>query len=38
MNYANPTAGTTKSDFGRTNAQAQGYYGRQLQYSVRFQF
>lgn len=38
MNYANPTVDITKSDFGRTNAQAAGYYGRQLQYSLRFQF
>jgi hypothetical protein len=38
MNWANPTLDITKSDFGRTNAQATGYYGRQLQYSIRFQF
>ena len=38
MNWANPTLDITKSDFGRTNAQATGYYGRQLQYSIRFLF
>jgi hypothetical protein len=38
MNWANPILDITKSDFGRTNAQATGYYGRQLQYSIRFLF
>jgi hypothetical protein len=38
MNWANPILDITKSDFGRTNAQATGYYGRQLQYSIRFMF
>ncbi len=38
MNWANPTVDVTKSDFGRTNAQASGYYGRQLQYSVKLYF
>jgi hypothetical protein len=38
MNYANPTVSITASDFGRTNAQATGYYGRQFQYSARLQF
>ena len=38
MNWANPTVDVTQSNFGRTNAQASGYYGRQMQYSVRFLF
>ncbi len=38
MNWANPTLDVSKSDFGRTNAQATGYYGRQLQYSVKLYF
>ena len=38
MNWANPTTDITKSDFGRTNAQASGYYGRQVQYSVKLLF
>jgi hypothetical protein len=38
MNWANPTVSITASDFGRTNAQATGYYGRQLQYSARVEF
>jgi len=38
MNWANPTVDVTKSDFGRTNAQASGYYGRQLQYSAKLYF
>jgi hypothetical protein len=38
MNWANPTVNVTASDFGRTNAQAVGYYGRQLQYSARLEF
>lgn len=40
MNYANPTVDPTKlnSDFGRVTSQAQGYYGRQLQYSARLTF
>jgi hypothetical protein len=38
MNWANPTVSITASDFGRTNAQATGYYGRQFQYSARVQF
>jgi len=35
MNWAKPTLTVSASDFGRTNAQAVGYYGRQLQYSAR---
>jgi hypothetical protein len=38
MNWANPTLTVTASDFGRTNAQAVGYYGRQFQYSARIEF
>jgi hypothetical protein len=38
MNWANPTLDITKSDFGRTNAQASGYYGRQIQFSFRLFF
>ena len=38
MNWANPTLTVTASDFGKTNAQAVGYYGRQLQYSARIEF
>ncbi len=38
MNYGNPTVNIAASDFGRTSAQVGGYYGRQLQYSVRLEF
>ena len=38
MNWANPTLNVSLSDFGRTNAQAQGYYGRQFQYSAKLYF
>jgi len=38
MNWAAPNLTVTASDFGKTNAQASGYYGRQVQYSVRVQF
>jgi hypothetical protein len=38
MNWANPTVDVSKSDFGRTNAQASGYYGRQLQVAGKFYF
>jgi hypothetical protein len=38
MNYADPSTTVTASDFGRTNAQETGYYGRQLQYGVRLEF
>jgi hypothetical protein len=38
MNWANPTLTVSASDFGRTNAQASGYYGRQVQYSAKFFF
>jgi hypothetical protein len=38
MNWADPQLSITASDFGRTNAQDAGYYGRQLQYAVRLEF
>jgi hypothetical protein len=38
MNWANPTLTVSASDFARTNAQASGYYGRQLQYSAKLFF
>lgn len=38
MNWAAPNLTVTASDFGKTNTQATGYYGRALQYSVRFEF
>jgi hypothetical protein len=38
MNWADPQTTITASDFGRTNAQEAGYYGRQLQYAVRLEF
>jgi hypothetical protein len=38
MNWANPQLSITASDFGRTNTQATGYYGRQLQYAARIEF
>jgi hypothetical protein len=38
MNWANPTLDVTKSDFGRTNAQFSGYYGRQLQVAGKLYF
>jgi hypothetical protein len=38
MNWAAPNLTVTASDFGKTNTQAAGYYGRQLQYSLRVEF
>lgn len=38
MNWAPPTLTVTASDFGKTNTQASGYYGRQIQYSIRLEF
>ena len=38
MNWSSPNLTETASDFGKTNTQAPGYYGRQIQYSVRVQF
>ncbi len=38
MNWVTPQQDETKSDFGKTNTQLTGYYGRQLQYSARIEF
>jgi Carboxypeptidase regulatory-like domain len=38
MNWAAPNLTVTASDFGKTNTQAAGYYGRQIQYSIRLSF
>jgi hypothetical protein len=38
MNWAAPNLTVTASDFGKTNTQLTGYYGRQLQYSIRLDF
>ena len=38
MNWATPQLTVTASDFGKTNTQLTGYYGRQLQYSIRLDF
>ena len=38
MNWATPQLTVTASDFGKTNTQLSGYYGRQLQYSARLEF
>ncbi|RPJ83777.1 MAG: TonB-dependent receptor [Acidobacteria bacterium] len=38
MNWVTPQLDETKSDFGKTNTQLTGYYGRQLQYSARVEF
>jgi hypothetical protein len=38
MNWASPNLSVTASDFGKTNTQLAGYYGRQLQYSARLEF
>ena len=38
MNWADPNLTITASDFGRTNAQESGYFGRQLQYAIRLEF
>ena len=38
MNWAAPNLTVTASDFGKTNTQLTGYYGRQLQYSARLEF
>ena len=35
MNWSNPNLTVTASDFGKTNTQLSGYYGRQIQYSAR---
>jgi hypothetical protein len=38
MNWVTPQLSVTASDFGRTNAQVAGYFGRQLQFSARAEF
>jgi hypothetical protein len=38
MNWANPNLTLGNSAFGKTNTQATGYFGRQIQYSARLQF
>ena len=38
MNWASPQMTVTASDFGKTNTQYSGYYGRQFQYSLRLEF
>jgi hypothetical protein len=38
MNWATPQLTVTASDFGKTNTQLAGYYGRQVQYSARLEF
>jgi hypothetical protein len=38
MNWATPRLNETASDFGKTNTQASGYFGRQLQHSARLEF
>jgi len=38
MNWVTPQLDETKSDFGKTNTQLTGYYGRQIQYSARIVF
>ena len=38
MNWATPQLSVTASDFGKTNTQLTGYFGRQLQYSARLEF
>jgi hypothetical protein len=38
MNWASPQLSVTASDFGKTNTQLSGYFGRQLQLSAHLQF
>jgi hypothetical protein len=38
MNWVNPQLTETASDFGKTNTQATGYFGRQFQFSARLEF
>ena len=38
MNWSTPQLSVTASDFGKTNSQLTGYFGRQLQFSVHAQF
>ncbi|HEY1341001.1 MAG TPA: TonB-dependent receptor [Bryobacteraceae bacterium] len=38
MNWATPQLSVTASDFGKTNTQLSGYFGRQLQFSAHLDF
>jgi hypothetical protein len=38
MNWATPQLSVTASDFGKTNTQLAGYFGRQLQFSAHLEF
>lgn len=38
MNWANPSTAIGASDFGQVLRQADAYYGRQLQYTLRVEF
>ena len=38
MNWSTPQLSVTASDFGKTNTQATGYFGRQLQLSAHLDF
>ena len=38
MNWANPNTNVTQSSFGQVLAQADAYFGRQLQYTIRVEF
>ena len=38
MNWAAPNLTVTASDVGKTNTQLAGFYGRQVQYSIRLDF
>ena len=38
MNWSTPQLSVTASDFGKTNTQSAGYFGRQLQFSAHLDF
>jgi len=38
MNWANPSTTITDSNFGQVSTQADAYFGRQLQYTLRVEF
>jgi hypothetical protein len=38
MNWSTPQLSVTASDFGKTNTQLPGYFGRQLQFSAHLDF
>ena len=38
MNWANPNTNVTQSSFGQVLQQADAYFGRQLQYTLRVEF